>query len=148
MMMTSNRLMVSTPCGADYRPSIRRTSRRSSGLGQMSWFEAVADTADVLQVTGLVNVGFELFPQTADVVVDDAVGHERVRAPRLADQLRTGQDAAARANEGLQQPEFQRRQGHRLATAPDLRSIQIDVGVTDSDWSGGPLRLAATQQRC
>src|SRR5688500_432866 len=75
-MMTSNRLMVSTPCGADYRHIVRRPSRRSSGLGQTSRFEAVADAADVLQVAGLVDVGFELLPQTADVVVDDAVGHE------------------------------------------------------------------------
>src|SRR5687767_21610 len=75
-MMMSNRLMVSTPCGADYRPRVRRPSRRLSVLGQMSWFEAVADAADVLQVARLVDIGFELFAQAADVVVDHAVGHK------------------------------------------------------------------------
>src|SRR5687767_4229188 len=145
--MTNNRLMVLTPRRRDYRYTVRKPSLQSSAFRQLSWFEPVADAAHVLQEARLVDVGFQFFPQTSNVVVDDAVGDKRVGSPCVADQLGARENAAARANESLQQPEFQRRQRHRFAATPDFGSIEIDVGVANPDRRRRGVGLAAPQQR-
>src|SRR5688572_3074839 len=122
-------------------------SRTASALCQVSSVEAIAQTAHVQQVTRLGRIRLELLPQAADVVVNDPVRDERVRAPGVVDQLLARQDPAPGPHEYLQQLELEGRQRHRRIAASDLAAIEIDVGVADSEDLRRRVAAAAPQQR-
>ena len=72
---------------------------------------------------------------------------ERVRAPRLGDQLLAGEDAAARADEGLQQPELQRRQRPSTSAPRRIsRATEVHLGVADPHGSAASRCLAAPRR--
>src|SRR5688572_24983213 len=117
-----------------------------SERSERSTIKPIPETADVAEMPWFAGVRLQLPAQTANVVVDDAVRHEGVRPPRLADQLIASQDAAGRTDEHLQQLEFQRGQLADLIAAAHLATIEIDVDVTDPDSPRRRTASAAAQQ--
>ena len=104
--------------------------------------EAVAQAAQRHEIPRPVGIRLDLLPQIRHLVVDDAIGHVRVAAPDLVEQLRAREQAAGALDERRQQLEFERREVDRLAAAPELAAGEIELRVAE------PVDVAQPVARC
>src|SRR5687768_4103066 len=95
-------------------------STRQSSVGHAITIEAVAETSQRDEIPGPRRVGLDLPPQVGHLIVDDAIGHVRVTAPDVVEELRARQHPAGCLDERHEQLVLERGQVDDATGAPEL----------------------------
>src|SRR5262245_10001842 len=106
--------------------------RSVSRLRKILAIESVTQAAQVAEVARARRIRLNLLAKIGNVVVDDAVAGEGIRAPGAGEQAVAAEDTAARADKQGQQLEFDGRQLDGSARAAQFTSLEINLDITEA----------------